>query len=396
VAAGPYRTLLAAPGALPLVLAAFVGRLPIGMGGLAILLLVEESTGSYATAGIVTALTAVAEAVGGPVQGRLIDRFGQTPSLLATALAFPAALVGLVLAADARAAPALLCGLGALVGLALPPIMAAMRTLWARLVPRRELLESAYALETVLQELFFLGGPLLVAVCVAVGSPSLAALVAAGCGSLGALAFAASPVSRAWRGEARAPGDRLGPLRAPGLRTLVGIGLLCGGVFGTLAITVPAFAEAEGARALAGVLLAGNATGSLVGGLWYGSRRWRTPPERRYLVCLAAFAASLLPIVLAGSPPVMFGALLLSGVAIAPTFATAYTLISRLSPPGTATESFAWLSTSIVAGLALGNTLGGALVEGAGVRTAFGAAVALGTVAALAAWARRGTLVPRA
>jgi len=391
-AARPYRTLLSAPHARPLVVAAFVGRLPVGMTSLAVLLLVEGATGSYAIAGLAVGMLALAEAGAAPVQGRLIDRFGQTPSLLVTALAFPAALAGLIAAATGGAAPAVLVALAALGGLTLPPLMSAMRTLWVRLVPEPGLLEPAYALETVLQELFFVGGPVLVAACLAVGSPSLAVAVAAACGTLGTLAFAASPVSRAWRGEPRAEGSRAGPLGHAGLRTLVATGLLCGSVFGTLEVTVAAFAEEEGVQALAGVLLAGNAAGSLVGGLWYGQRRWTAPPDRRYVVCLALFAVTLLPILAAGSPPAMLAALVLSGVAIAPAFATAYTLISRLAPTGTTTEAFAWLSTSIVAGLALGNAAAGLLVEGAGLRSGFLAAAALGGLAALTGWARGGTL----
>src|SRR5262249_56995667 len=79
------------------------------------------------------------------------------------------------------------------------------------------------------------------------------------------------------------PGRRGGPraIATPGLRVLAGVFALTGVIFGALEVVMVAFATAHGARALAGPLLAASAGGSLLAGLWYGTRDWHAPAPRR-------------------------------------------------------------------------------------------------------------------
>ena len=97
---GRFATVLALPGVRPVLVAAFVGRLPIGMMSLSIVLLVSQETGSYATAGAVAASQALAGAISSPLLGRLIDRVGQTPVLVFCGLGFPVAVAGLIVVAS--------------------------------------------------------------------------------------------------------------------------------------------------------------------------------------------------------------------------------------------------------------------------------------------------------
>src|SRR5215211_263261 len=75
--ANPYLKVLRTPHALPMVLAAFVGRLPLSMVGLGSVLLIASETGSYGLGGAVAAAGAVTTALSGPLIGRLADTFGQ-------------------------------------------------------------------------------------------------------------------------------------------------------------------------------------------------------------------------------------------------------------------------------------------------------------------------------
>jgi MFS family permease len=388
-----YAAILRAPRVPRVVAAAFVGRLPIGMGALAVLLLVRDATGSYAVAGSCAAALAAGEAVGQPIQGRLIDRFGQPPSLVVAGLAFPAAAGVLAFTAnlEAPAAWALLAAALA-AGVALPPLMAAMRALWPRLVQRREELHMAYALEAVIQELEGLVGPLLVAGLVALGSPTLAVLATGAAGGVGALWFAASPASRAWRPDARSShGELLRALRDGGVRTLVGGSLVLGFGGGVVQVTLPAFADREGAPGAGGLLLAAVAVGSILGGLWYGQRS-RGRPERRYLLSLSCFGLGLAPLALAPSLPGIAVLAVLTGFSLAPTFASGFALVNRLAAPGTLTETFAWTSTAIVCGIALGSAVAGAIIEAGSPSAAFAAGAATTVVASALTWMRRGTL----
>ena len=93
-----YRRILAVPGALRFSATGLVGRLPISMEGLGIVLLVVAATDSYGYAGAVAGATTVANAVGTLVQGRYIDRLGQGRLLPPLILAWGLSL-GLLVAA---------------------------------------------------------------------------------------------------------------------------------------------------------------------------------------------------------------------------------------------------------------------------------------------------------
>ncbi|HEX8105430.1 MAG TPA: MFS transporter [Solirubrobacteraceae bacterium] len=366
--AGAWGELLRAPGVPRVVTAALIARLPLGMHALGVVLLVRGQGGSYATAGLLAAGSSLASAASGPALGRLIDRLGQTRVLLPLALLYPTAVVGLVAAVLAGAPLALLIAVAVAVGLVQPPIPAAIRALWPSMLPRAELRGTAYAMEASLQELFFVAGPLLVAVIVAAASPAAALGVSAAAAGLGTLAFATSPPARRAGAQPGVfePRRRGGALASAGVRTVALTSLSMGAAFGAIEVSMPAFAEAHGSRAAGGVALAAYAAGSLLGGLWVGSRPATARPIRRYALAVGAFAAGLVLPLLAGSIPAMTLALLVAGVPIAPAFAAAYGLVDALAVPGTATEAFAWLSTSIILGLAGGTAAAGALIETAG------------------------------
>src|ERR671933_528 len=110
-------------------LSSVVGRLPISMVPLALVLLVQQVRGSYSIAGIITGAYALGATLGTPVLGRLVDRLGQ-PRVIGTAGA-PSAVL---LAAPALTAAA---GAGDPPPLALPPPRARRGPrLGARAAPR--------------------------------------------------------------------------------------------------------------------------------------------------------------------------------------------------------------------------------------------------------------------
>src|ERR687894_2379220 len=93
-----YLAVWRIPGAPIVLVVGVLARLGIGMTPLALLLLVEQATGRYAAAGLAAGVYALAGAALSPVAGRVADRIGPAPILLATAVAHPLALVGLLIA----------------------------------------------------------------------------------------------------------------------------------------------------------------------------------------------------------------------------------------------------------------------------------------------------------
>jgi MFS family permease len=386
-----YAAVLGAPGVGRLVGAALLGRVTIGMVPLATLLLVRAEGRSYAVAGLVAAASSLACAISWPLLGRLMDRIGQARVLLPLAVAYPVALGGLALLAT-RGAPALaLAVCSALAGATLPPLGACMRALWPDLLSDDGLRQTAFALEAWLQELFFVGGPLIVAAIAVAAPPWAAVLTAAACAAVGTAWFALAPAVRTAARSGRAR-SRAGALGSHAVRTVILASFALGVGFGVVEVAMPAFAEAHGTRAQGGFALSCFALGSLLGGLWIGTRPPAPRLSIRFAGSLGLLALALVPPLVAPSLPVMCGLMLLAGMPIAPAFAASYGLVDALAVPGTTTEAFAWLGTAIVAGLSFGTSLCGVAVERFGTTGALALAAPCVGAAALLTVGRRASL----
>jgi MFS family permease len=388
-----YRSILAIRDARQPVIGAVIDRVPIAGMSLAMILLVRIETGSFVIAGVVEAAFAIATAISLPIQGRLIDRLGQTPILSAALVLNPLALIGLILAAKSGAGAVPLAAIGAASGATQAATGSAMRTLWSTLIPDASLRQSAYALDAVSLEVAFIAGPLLTAVLVAVGSPTVAVLANAGFAVVGTFTFALSRASRAWRGHA-GPASVAGPLRSRGILALLLVEVAFGVSLGAMEISITAFATEEGSSSAAGVLIAVQAAASLAAGLWYGSKHQGAPAAERYPRICLLLALGLVPLLFTTSIAEAVPLMAISGFALAPSGTVLYTLVDELAPRGTATEAFTWMVTSISGGVAVGSALGGVLVSGGHPHRGLAACVAAAAVAAAIAYLARPVLRP--
>lgn len=361
-----------------------IGRLSIAMTGLASLLLVSDQTGSYATAGAVSAAFSLAFAFGSPTLARIADRRGPVRVLLLCSLLHPLLLGGLALAARSDAPTPLLLLTGALAGASFPPVGSVMRALWGALASGRQLV-TAYSLESVAVEVSFVMGPAVVAVLVLVASPFVALLVSAGCVLVGGTGLARSSAVRAVRPHPDAVHSAMGPLASVGVRALLVTVLFVGVGFGALEVAVPAFADADGHRAASGVLLALWSFGSMVGGLVYGGVHLTSPALRQLPWLVAALAATgLLPVV--APTTVAMGVILFAyGLTIAPYFSCNSLLLGDQAPSGTTTEAFAWHSSMIFGGAALGAAGAGFLVQHVSITAALSVTGVAGVLTMLSA-----------
>ncbi|WP_289009449.1 MFS transporter [uncultured Thermomonospora sp.] len=385
-----YVALLRLPHAARLLGGTLLGRLPNGMGALAIVLHVRAEGGSYPLAGALAAVYGLATAAGQPVLGRAMDRFGQPWVLLGSAWAAAAGFV--LLAAVGADPPAAAVAAVVLAGFATPPLEAGLRALWPAVLPGPAHVRAAYALDAASQEVLFTAGPLIVVAAAAL-STEAALLLTGALGVAGTLVVASSPPSRRWRGEPRAA-DWAGPLRSAGMRTLL-TALGCAGIaLGVYSVAVVAYAERFGRDALSGMLLAAMSAGALTGGLVYGTRPWPGEDHRRLPYLLGALAVGYLPLASAPAPPVMLPLAFLSGIFLAPTLACSFTLVDRLAPRGTVTEAFAWIVAAIGVGAAAGSAVAGFGQDLAGVPGAFAGAGAGGLLALAVCLAGRRTLRP--
>ena len=373
--------------------ASLLARLPIGINGLAIVLLLRAETGSFAVAGAAAGALALGTGIAAPFAARVIDAAGRRvlPMLAVVHAAGLGAIVALA-GPDAHAAPLIACA--TIAGAAFPPASSVVRVQYPVLLrDRPHLLQSAFALDSVLTEGIFTIGPLITAALVATVAPAAALLVSAVAVLGGTFALVAALPPVVPRVEERT-GGRLGALAAPGIRTLALTMFPVGFAFGALEVAIPAFADSEGRPELAGVLIAVWSVASLVGGLAYGAMPRRGSLARVHLQVALALPLSFLPLALAVSPATMALLVVPAGVLIAPMIATRNELAGKVALAGTETEAYTWPLTALVGGIAFGAATSGALSDATSWQVAVLVAAGAAAVGALLATARRATLVP--
>ncbi|MEV7885414.1 MFS transporter [Streptomyces sp. NPDC002817] len=362
MAAG-YLEILRARHATRLLVGTLVGRLPNATAAIAIVLFVRAEGGSYSLAGALAAVYGVANAVGQPVLGRLVDLHGQPrvqlPAAIASALAMAAfAFTGPDTLAAAYVAVAV-------AGLFTPPLEGGLRALWPSVLRKEGQVHTAYAMDAVAQEVMFTLGPLLVTVCTSLWSARAALLVLNVIGVLGALSVVVSRPSRAWRSAPR-EAHWLGALRSPGLLALLGAFLFVGIALGSITVASVPYADDHGGDVVYGWLMAAIGLGALIGGTVYGARQWTGEPARRLRVLVALLAVCYLPLLLMPGAVAMVLLTVVAGVFLAPAIACAFVLVDQHAPRGTVTEAFSWLVTTFTVGASVGTGVAGPVVEAGG------------------------------
>lgn len=363
-----YSELLRVPGAWRFSLAGFVLRLPMSMMGISTILLVKASYGNYTLAGVVSAVAIISTAVVAPTLARLVDQWGQLkvmgPALAVSALS----AVGLLIASAYRAPVPLVIVFAALGGATWGSPGALVRSRWAHAVAHQRQLTSAYALEAALDEFIFILGPVLSTVLGTVFHPGTGIALSAVFLGVGGVAFLAQRSSEP-PPQPRATGVRsrsviLQPVVFVMALTYVGAGAL----FGANDVAVVEFTAARGAPALSGVLLAVFSFGSLLAALVYGARVWTMELWRLYAIGVVALGVGVTTFLVADSLWVMAGAMLLAGMACAPTMTNVNMIIAKVVPQARLTEGLTWMSTSMNLGVSVGSALAGPAVDEAGAR----------------------------
>jgi Major Facilitator Superfamily len=392
-----YQTLLRAHGAAAFFLTATVGRVGIAMTSLGIVWLVHARTGSYATAGLVTGGFAVAEAVAGPQLARLADRFGQTRVLPPVLLAHAGAVTTLLALVAAGTPDWLMTAGGVLAGATIPQLGALSAARWAALLRDRRAtaLPTAFALESLANELAYLAGPVLVSILGASGYPAAGTVLAAVLVVGGGMCFA---TQRRTAPEASVPTGRHHPGRGllrPGFAVLAGVNLAIGGFFGAMQISVTAFALEHGSAGIAAALFTVSSCASLLAGWLYGLRQWRTVLRVQLAVAAGGLAIGCLPLLLVGSPLELGFGVALTGLAV-PLILILCSLLAEASVHrAVLTQAFAWLNSASAAGSAGAAAATGWAVDTFGTHGGLAvAAIAAGAMAVLALAGLRALRMP--
>ncbi|WP_327319413.1 MFS transporter [Streptomyces sp. NBC_01235] len=377
-----YRRIFSPAGSLLFSTAGFVSRLPQSMIGVGIVIMLSQRGGEYWLAGSVSATQALATAPIGPQISRLVDRHGQRRVVLPAMAVTVAAICALLLCAR-YAAPAWALYVAAAVAGCMPSMGALVRSRWAEIhreSPR--LLHTAYSLESVLDEVVYVVGPILTITLSSRVGAEAGPLTAAVLLAVGVLLFAAQgrtepPVcTEPQRGGGSA-------LRIPGLGLSVLTATWVGASYGSVEVVTVAFADAHHHKALSGLLLGVYALGSGLAGAVFGAIRPRGAITRRLLVSVCAMVVTMAPLLFAPGLAVLAGMLFMAGMSIAPVLITTMGLVGHLAPAARLTESITWIVSGLSAGVALGYAAAGWVVDAAEASAGYWVPCTAGLLAAM-------------
>ncbi|MET9918815.1 MFS transporter [Streptomyces sp. NPDC059605] len=380
----PYRAIFAAPGTKAFSAAGFLGRMPLSMMGIGVVTMISQLTGRYGLAGALSATLAMSAAVIGPQISRLVDRHGQRRVLRPATLVALAAVAGLLVCAQQRLPDWTLFVFAAGAG-CVPSVGSMVRARWAEIHRGSAQLHTAYAWESIVDEVCFIFGPIISIGLSTAWFPEAGPLLAAGFLLVGVFWLTAQQATEP-APHPRAAHTGGSAMRSRGLQVLVVTFVATGAIFGAVDVVTVAFAEERGHKAAASLVLAVYALGSCLAGAVFGLLRLKGSASTRWLVGVCAMAVSMIPLQLAGNLPFLAVALFVAGLAIAPTMVTTMALVEQHVPRTELTEGMTWTSTGLAVGVALGSSAAGWVVDASGAEAGYVVPVVSGALAAAVAF----------
>ena len=363
-----YLRILTSPGVAALFLAQLTARLVIGIWPIGLLLHVQDWSGSYALAGLVTGLMTLGRALATPLLSRLVGRWGAAVIVACSGAVSALAASGLAFA-DLLPIPRtsiviVSCVLGGLAGAFLPPVQPVVRGIYPEIV-RREDLSRMFALDAAAQEVIFVLGPLLSFGMASVFGARAAVLT-------GVLAVL---VGTGWLASQRLLRGRKPVVATTGIgrvlrQRTVFVGMLTGLLLVAANSAVEAWVVgAFGEHGLTGgVLLALYSVASLVGGLAFARFTVGRRAAARWMLLVAVG-------LLLGSLWIVPGwlalGLVVAGLGVAPVFAAIASAVSASVCAQEATEAFGWVDTGAIVVASAGFWLAGMMLDGGGTAAAF-------------------------
>lgn len=379
--ANPYKEIFRAPGAKGFASAGFVARMPMAMAPIGIVAMLSQTHGEYWLAGAVSATYALTNALLAPQISRLIDRLGQSLVVVPATIVSAVAFTVLIAAAHLHWSVWTLfaSALGAAV---LPSMSAIVRARWTELFRGRPELNTAFAFESAADELLYISGASLsvglsVALFPEAGMVASTLLLAAG---TAAFILQRSTEPRVRPEEKGAQGSAI---RQRPVQIITFALIFIGAIFSAAEVSSVAITKELGQPGAASLVIGVYAAGSFVVGLILGALALKAPLQRQLLVAVSIIAVTAVPLLFADTVPLLAFAVFVSGVAISPTFITAFGLIERRVPEAMLTEGVTWVMTGIGIGMAFGAFATGWVVDAFGAQNGFWVSVVSGAIALL-------------
>ncbi|MGI5350687.1 MFS transporter [Streptomyces sp. CA-250714] len=325
----------------------------------------------FGAAGMLVALWTLGMAVGAPLQGRFMDRWGMRPAFCVV-LAAQAAFWGTAgMLSFPQLAVAAFCG-----GLFLVPGGTIPRMAISALVPEANR-HTAFAVDAMLTNLSSLAAPAVgVLVSTSVGTRpallGLGAVLVVNCACLAALA-------------PELGGSGRGALSVSLLRgRQLLMAFLCVAAIGAMMsgsdLAILATLRSAGQTNWAAVVMAACVASSVVGGLVYGARERAVPPAP----LVAGLGLLMVPVGFVADWRWMVCAVVPAALLVAPAFSSSAGAASRLADPRDRATVMSLYGAAMMVGSSLGAPLAGVVFEHGASVAGFAAVGSVGIAAGLA------------
>lgn len=379
-----YRAVFRAPGTAAFAAAGFIMRMPIAIYPIGLVLIVSARSGHYGYAGVTSAVYIAGGIPGGPVLSRLVDRYGQRALLIPSTAVHIGSVITLAVLLESAAPDWTLLPPIFVAGFAYLSVGSIIRARWSLALAGRPELATAYSLESILDEVIFVIGPLVATLIATNVDPVIVLYVSMALVAAGALWLASQHRTQPPAHPAGGP-PRPSAVRSRGIPLLTVVAVFMGIVFASAELSMIAFSGQHGHRSLSGVVVALFAGGSGVAGFFYGARTWRQTVLWRFRLQSVVFGMLpllfLIPTDIAGVAICSF----VVGLGIAPLLITTFGLVERLVPGSALTEGLSWVLTGLNVGYGAGAAVVGKIADAHGARTSFWVAIAAALAVAVTA-----------
>ncbi|WP_018143484.1 MFS transporter [Alloscardovia criceti] len=385
-----YRKIFTIPGTAAFSISGAMTRATMSTIGLSMILCLNNLYNEWTSAGLMSAVYIIAASIVTPIYAKLFDRFGQKKVGLITAPIQFGLLLAFAAAAYMRAPLPVLFVLAVLVGCCMYAVGAVVRTRWSWALRDKpeEYLNTAYSLESAIDELIFIVGPI-AAATISTSFPPVSTIIPfilfGGINFVGAMIFynlksATPPAVETLHtvnvdktdelAESNSAMSGSEQLRArnilfyPGMLLLVLAITVFNSTFSAFDVTMTAVMQTMGHYQQVGFMLATIAAGSLIGALVFGSRKHTHNAWMRMILFMVLLALGIAGVAMTVHNlwiAAIFG--VFSGLFVAPTYASANLIMRNTAPPNKLTEGLSWISTGSTIGASMGSAVGGIFLD---------------------------------
>lgn len=367
--ANPYREIFGIKGSLAFSFAGIVARFPIAMITISIVVMISAYSNSFLLPSFVATTFIAAIALISPNISRLADKYGQRKIGLPASFISALSLMLIVIAAHFHW-PDYILFIAAIMAGAMPSFGSFSRARWSHVLAGKPILRSAFAFESLVDEMIFMIGPILVMNLATFFFPEAGMIAAIIILLIGSVWFCLQTKTEPNVIKINNKHNHAAIFDLPVLIIALTLSAI-GGIFGVIEVTTIAYTKVVHLEKFAYLPLTAYASGSFITGILYGLLKIMIPLRKQLLFMSALIVITALPFFFVTNLWVLTLMCFVAGAACSPTIIICMSLLESLCNKQKFTESMTWAITGMTLGAAIGMAIAGLLIDHYGPLNAF-------------------------